>query len=202
MTPITPDDIKTIEDYEIGRDEFRKRIMEIKAPRRVHVGDHFTFLFENRETLIYQIQEMLRVEGIRDLVAIRHEIDTYNELLPDLDEISATLMIEYADEDERSEGLVRLVGLDGHVSLAVEGLPPTQALFDQRQMSEDRISSVHYLKFKLWPPTAAAILGGGIPTIIIDHPAMTVSAALTAEQAAALAQDLATEVATPDDEDA
>jgi hypothetical protein len=93
----------------------------LKDRRRVRVGEHLTFLFENRETVRYQIQEMMRIERIVDLPAIRHEVESYNELIPPAGGLSACLLIEYAAAEERDEKLRELLGLEEHVWLVVAG---------------------------------------------------------------------------------
>lgn len=191
MKPIEAAEIQSLDDYEISRPSLRSRIFAVKGARRVHVGDALTLLFENRETLRYQIQEMLRVERIVDPKAIRHEIATYNELLAGPDELSATLLIEYADAEERDRMLRRLLGLEDHLSMTVDGHPPCRAVFDARQIATDRISSVHYVKFPLGAGAAAALAGGEAATIAVDHPQLQATARLSDEVRAALVADLA-----------
>jgi hypothetical protein len=164
--------------------------MDIKDRRRVAVGDHLTLLFENRDTMIYQVQEMMRAEKISDIRAISKEIEVYNELVPARNELTATLLIEYQAPEERDAALRKLIGLEDHVRMEVESTGTSRARFDTRQLSADRISSVHYLKFDLAAGMVNAIKAGQTPTIVVDHPAMTVSTRLTQEQTAALAEDL------------
>jgi len=189
MKPIEPSEIRSLEDYELGRSEQRRRVLAIKEPRRIAVGEHLTLLFENRDTVLYQIQEMLRIERITEPRAIQHEIDTYNELIPGDDELTATLLIEYPEPDERDRRLRELLGLEKHVYLEVEG-ERCAAVFDERQWSEERISSVHYLRFPLGRRAADAIRRGARPVIVVDHSALTARVELTEEQRAALAADL------------
>ncbi|RMD83835.1 MAG: DUF3501 family protein [Candidatus Dadabacteria bacterium] len=189
MQPVRPSEILSLEDYEIARPRYRQRVLAIKAPRRVAVGEHLTLLFENRDTVLYQIQEMLRIERITDPKAIRHEIETYNELVPGDDELTATLLIEFPDATERDRRLRELLGLERHVHLDVEG-KRCDAVFDERQWSDERISSVHYLRFPLGRSSAEAIRSGARPVIVVDHPALEARVQLTEEQRAALAEDL------------
>ena len=190
MKRVEAAEIESLEDYQLGRAARRKEILEIKGRRRVAVGDHLTLLFENHETVLYQIQEMLRVERITELRAIAHEITTYNELVGGTDEVCSTLLIEYADETERDARLRDLVGLQEHVRLEVDGVGACRAEFDLRQMSTERISAVHYVRFRLGGELATAIREGAAPEVVIDHPEMAARAVLTADQAAALADDL------------
>lgn len=190
MKQIQPSQLRSNADYAIDRDAFRARIMAVKALRRIHVGEHLTFLFENTDTMLYQVQEMMRVENIVDPKAIAHELKTYNEIVPGQDELSATLLIEYATPEERDPALRALLGLQDHVSIHVEGAGEVGALFDDRQIAEERISSVHYISFPLGGELANAIRGGAAISIRVTHPAMTIDANLTSEQHAALVEDL------------
>jgi len=183
-------EILPLPDYERGRDEFRKHVLAIKEPRRVTVGNHLTFLFENRDTVRYQIQEMLRVERITDPAAIAHEVETYNELVPGRDELTATLLIEFEDASERSVMLRALVGLERHVKLEIDGCDPCAAVFDERQMSPNKISSVHYIRFPLGKERAASLRGGAAAEVVADHPRLSARTALSVVQRAALAEDL------------
>ena len=190
MNPVSPAEIKTLGDYELARDTIRSRVLDVKAARRVQVGEHLTFLFENHDTVLYQIQEMLRVERITDAGAIAHEIRTYNDLIAKPDELVATLLVEYEDAKERARMLRELVGLDRHVSFVIAGASPCVAVFDEAQIAVDKISSVHYVRFPLGRARADAFRGGGLAEIAVDHPRMTVRTLLTAAQAAALRTDL------------
>jgi hypothetical protein len=190
MKPVDVSEIRPLPDYERGRDEFRKHVLAIKEPRRVTVGSHLTFLFENRDTVLYQIQEMLRVERITDPAAVAHEVETYNELVPGRDELCATLLIEFEDASERAVMLRALVGLERHVKIEIDGCQPCAAVFDDRQMSPDKISSVHYIRFPLGKERAAALKMGAAAEVVADHPRLSARSALSAVQRAALAEDL------------
>ncbi len=191
MNRVTPAEIKSLADYELARDAFRKRVLEVKEVRRVRVGEHLTFLFENHDTVLYQIQEMLRVERITEPTAIAHEIRTYNDLIAGADELVATLLVEYEEPGERARMLRELVGLDHHVSFIVDGAAPCRAVFDEAQMSEQKISSVHYVRFPLGKEGAEALRGGAGATLVVDHPRMSERAVLTTENLTALCLDLA-----------
>jgi hypothetical protein len=190
MNRVTPAEIKSLGDYELARDAFRKRVLEVKDVRRVRVGEHLTFLFENHDTVLYQIQEMLRVERITEPKAIAHEVATYNDLIAAPDELVATLLVEYEEAGERARMLRELVGLDRHVSLVVDGKPPCRAVFDEAQVSEQKISSVHYVRFPLGGDRAGALRGGAGAAIVVDHPRMAARTELGAAQLAALGTDL------------
>ena len=189
MKPLAVSEISNIADYELERPTLRPKMIALKDRRRIRVGGHLTFLFENRETVRYQIQEMMRIERITELAAIRHEVDTYNELIPTSGELSACLLIEYELAAERDQRLRELRGLEDHVAIAVAGLPPSRARFDTRQISTDRLSSVQYLKFPLTPEQCARWSTGA--RIVIDHPNMRADQPLSADQLAELTPDFA-----------
>jgi Protein of unknown function (DUF3501) len=189
MNPVELSEIKNIADYEIERITLRPVMMALKDRRRIRVGAHMTFLFENRETVRYQIQEMTRIERTVDIAAIRHEVETYNELIPRRGELSASMLVEYDSAEERAVALHDLLGLEHHVWFAVADLPPSQARFDTRQMSTERISSVQYVKFPLTPDQCARWSQGG--RLVIDHPKYNAEAVLTPEQLRELAGDFA-----------
>ncbi len=162
--------------------------MALKDRRRIRVGDHLTFLFENRETVRYQIQEMMRIERLVKPAEIAHEVKTYNELIPEPDELSATLLIEFETPELRAVWLRRLLGLEDHLWMETNGGERAQARFDTRQISTDRISSVQYVKFPLSHSQAERFAQGA--RIIADHPAYSYTAELTTEQLQELSQDL------------
>ncbi|MEZ4237430.1 MAG: DUF3501 family protein [Myxococcota bacterium] len=173
-------DFQTWTDQRPGELE---RIQAHKAPRRVHLGDHLTFLFETTDTVRWQVQEMMRVERIVRETDIRHEIDTYNELLGGPGQLGCTLLVEIDDPAARAEKLRAWLGLPDHLYLELEGGERVRPEVDRRQIGEDRLSSVQYLRFDT----------GGRPPVAIgcDLPAYEARAALTEEQRAALSADLA-----------
>jgi len=194
QSPVQRAEILNIAEYEKARPEFRQRVMALKEQRRLSVGPHFTFLFENHETVRYQIQEMMRVERIVDERAIRHEIDTYNAFIPGEGALSATLLLEYPDREAREIALPKLAGIDRHVWLVCGDLARVPARFDLAQIGEDRVSSVQYVQFHLpaghraqWRALGAA----GQLKLAVDHPHYTHEAGIPPGMADALAQDLA-----------
>lgn len=189
MQAIDIAEIKDIAEYELERPDWRPRVMAIKDRRRIRVGDHLTFLFENRETVRYQIQEMMRIERIVRPEEIAHEVETYNELIPGRNELSASLLIEYESAQERAVRLRELLGLEHHVWLQVNGAPPrVLALFDARQIATDRISSVQYIKFQLSDEQARNWSSGVV--LAVDHPNYRAERPLTAAEMEELGQDL------------
>ncbi|MBM3793145.1 MAG: DUF3501 family protein [Acidobacteria bacterium] len=187
MQAVAYEEIKNIAEYEIERETWRPRVLAIKEARRVRVGGHLTFLFENRETVRYQVQEMMRIERIVKERDVRYELETYNELIPGPGELSTSLLIEYDSPEERSVWLSALLGLENHVWVQIGNHPPARARFDTRQIATDRISSVQYIKF----PTGEAALKSvrdGV-RLYVDHPKYNESTTLSAAQVEALAAD-------------
>jgi hypothetical protein len=179
---VSRDEIVDYQTYSDERDAFREKMIEMKKDRRVHVGDALTFLFENHDTVRYQVQEMTRVEQIVREAEIQHELDTYNELLGGEGEIGCTLLIEIDDEGSRADKLRAWLKLPEHLYMIVDGGARVRARFDERQVGDDRLSSVQYI----WFP-----VNGRAPTALgADHPELTVEAELSDAQKAALAHDL------------
>ncbi len=191
MKPIALSDIKGPAIYAGMRDDFRRRIIELKQHRRIAIGDRVTLVFENRHTLLFQIEEILRAEGIREPGKIQEEIDVYNPLMPTDDSLSATLFIEVpADADPRVE-LDRLVGLDEHLILHI-GPHAVRAEFEAGRSTDQRISAVQYTRFRLTPAARRALLTAGTPLEIeIDHPEYRHRSRASEEMRASLAADVA-----------
>jgi hypothetical protein len=190
MKKLTLADIRSRKDYELVREDFRRHILAVKEPRRIAVGPYLTFLFENRDTMIYQIQEMARVEGIEGNEAIQHEVNTYNELVPGENELRATLLIEFDDATVRRVKLAELVGLEKHVALVVDRDYVVNAVFDDRQIDPGKISSVQYIHFPLGKKAADAFMTTDYVEIVTSHPACSYRLSLSREQLAALRSDL------------
>jgi hypothetical protein len=187
MKPVDISEIRNIAEYELERPAFRDYIIALKERRRVSLGNHLTFLFENRDTVRYQIQEMMRIERLVKPADVQHEVDTFNELLPGRNELSATLLVEYPTASERDVKLRQLLGLEKHIWLRVAGLEPVAGQFDTRQIATDRISSVQFVRFSLSPQHAARWGEGA--TLIADHPAYAAQHLLAAAELAELAND-------------
>ena len=145
--PVERREIVDLAAYERERDAFRARVLTAKGLRRVHVGDYLTLLFENRLTVRYQIQEMLRTERIVREPDAQHELDTYNELLGGPGELGVTMLIEIDDPAERADKLARWLTLPESVYLRLSDGRKIRARIDERQRDGERISSVHYLRF-------------------------------------------------------
>ena len=182
MKKVLREELRKPSEYAETRENFRRSVMAQKDLRRVHVGGYLTFLFENHDTVLYQIQEMIRAENITGDTEIRHEMDTYNELLGDKGELGCTLLIEIEDPAKRPELLARWQNLPSTLYIETQGGTRIAAKFDERQVGDDRISSVQYLKFPI---------GDQVPRKIgCRHPEISAETLLSPEQTAALCQDL------------
>lgn len=188
MRPVEISEILSIADYEKERESIRPHMMALKDRRRIRVGGHLTFLFENRDTVRYQIQEMMRIERLAKPEEIAHEVETYNELIPEQGQLVATLLIEYETPAERDVHLKQLLGLEKHIWVEAGG-ERTPALFDDRQIGETRLSSVQYVKFSLTPKQMTAFPQEA--KLVIDHPYYHFDYALNAGERAELAPDFA-----------
>jgi Protein of unknown function (DUF3501) len=182
MRKVERAEILDLQAYDRERERLRPLAMQAKALRRVQLGPHLTFLFENRDTVRYQIQEMARAERLFREEEIAHELDTYNELLGGPGELGCSLLIEIPDADDRDRKLRRWRGLLGHLYLRTEGGRTVRPTYDPRQVGEERLSSVQYLKFDVKGETPAAV-GCDLPEIAGET-------SLPPEQRAALAADL------------
>src|SRR3954467_15226471 len=130
MKKLTAVDLYSLEAYSRERLAFRERVLKHKAPRRVHVGAHVTLIFEDRLTIQYQIQEMLRVERVFEAAGIQEELDAYNPLIPDGANLKATMLIEFPDADERAQMLGKLRDIEHRLALEIEGCAPLRAHAD------------------------------------------------------------------------
>lgn len=191
MKKVTLDEVMGLERYEQVRPDFRRRIIELKKHRRVPVGDQVTFVFENHDTMHFQVQEMLRAEHIVDLDKVRDELDVYNELIPDRHELSATMLIEITEQARIRDELVRLIGIDKTVWLEIGDTMRVQAEFEGGRSKDDNLSAVQYVRFGLDPAARRALADGVAPvTLVIDHPHYRHRAPLSPDVRASLVQDL------------
>ena len=191
---IPRDSLLTLEAYARQREAFRKRVIEHKKPRTVHVGEHVTLLFEDELTIRYQIQEMLRIEKTFEEAGIQDELDVYNPLVPDGSNWKATMLVEYEDVDERKRALARLRGIEDKVWVRVEGTKPVYAIADEdlERANPDKTASVHFLRFELTPALISALKGGAALAIGVDHPQYSVAVDPVAQATRdALVKDLA-----------
>ena len=194
MRKITLKDVKNLHEYELIRDDWRKDVIAVKERRRVFLGDIMSLLFENRLTVLNQVQEMCRAERLAKPEAVQQEIDVYNDLVPAPGELSATLLVEITEEAHIQPRLDGLVGLSSgrHVWLELNGRK-IFARFLEGQGREDRIAAVQYLRFPIGgdPRDRQALASGQAPVILrVDHPGYRASAPLPPEMRAEIAGDL------------
>ena len=192
MNKLTIAEIAPLPAYEQERNDFRRRIIALKAHRRIAVGDLITLVFENRDTVRFQIQEMMRVERIHDEAKILDELETYNGLIPGPGELSATLFIEITEAGRVQETLDRLMGIDepGRLWLEVGG-ERCAALFETGHSNEDKLSAVHYLRIRLTPAQQQRLADPALAArIVIDHPHYQASAELGLATRQSLIADL------------
>jgi hypothetical protein len=191
VKPITPLEVLPVTTYDRVRPLLRPLCIAEKARRRLAVGPHLTLMFENRQTVWYQIQEILRTERIFEDAAINAEVETYNELLPRPGELFATLLIECAEPAERDVELAQLVGLERHLWMVLDGRR-VASRFDQRQMSPDQISAVQFIAFPLGDEAGrfGELAAAGKVAIEVDHPRLSLRVPIEGPLATALADDL------------
>jgi hypothetical protein len=192
MRPLTKDDLKDIAQYERERNEFRKRVIDLKEHRRVPVGDKLTFIFENRETIRFQIQEMMRAERIVQPERIQEELDTYNTLVPGNNQLIATLMLEITDQSEMKTQLDRFMGIDhgGTTFLDIAG-ERVEGEYEGGHSNEEKISAVHYVTFTLSPSQVERMLRGEDSVkLVVNHKDYRHEAAIPREVLTSIAEDL------------
>ncbi len=186
-------DLFGLEKYAEVRQSFRAKVLAHKQARQVAIGPLATLYFEDRLTMQYQIQEMLRVERIFEAAGIQEELDAYNPLIPDGSNWKATFMIEVPDEAERRSALARLVGIEDKVWVRVGTAVPVYGIADEdmERSTADKTSAVHFMRFELSPAMVAAAKQGAAIAMGIDHPEYREEvAALPETTRASLAGDL------------
>jgi hypothetical protein len=173
MPRIARDSLMSLEAYSKVRKDFRANIIAHKKNRTVHLGDHVTLQFEDEMTMRYQVQEMLRAERVFEEESIQDELDAYNPLIPDGSNWKATMLIEYAEPDERQSALARMIGIEDRVWVQVENNPRVFAIADEDMERENdtKTSSVHFLRFELDRTMKQALRNGARLSIGVDHPA-------------------------------
>ena len=164
-------DLLSLEQYAEQRADFRSRVMAHKKDRRVDIGPNLSLYFEDRLTIQYQIQEMLRIEKIFEADAIQEELDTYNPLIPDGSNLKATAMFEFEDVELRQKRLAELVGVENHIWLRVAGHEKVYAIAneDLERSTDTKTSAVHFLRFELNEDMAAAASTGSDISFGVDH---------------------------------
>jgi hypothetical protein len=185
-------DLMSLERYARERDGFRASVIGHKRARMVAIGPHMTWIFEDRLTVQYQVQEMLRIERIFEAAGIRDELDAYNPLIPDGSNWKATMLIEYPDPAERHRALGQLRGIEDLCYVEVEGTPRVTAIADEdlERANEAKTSAVHWLRFELPAAARDAVRRGAPVTAGTDHPQYRYSHRLSTATIESLAKDL------------
>lgn len=173
MKRLTHEDLYSLEKYAQMRTQMRAQVLEHKKPRAVAIGSNATLYFEDRLTMQYQIQEMLRVERVFEREGIEDELNAYNPMIPDGTNLKATFMLEYGDETERRAALVELKGVEDRVWMQVQGLDKVWAISDEdlERTNEEKTSAVHFLRFEFSPAMISALNKGAALSVGIDHAA-------------------------------
>ena len=191
MNKLTRADLLSLERYAGERTTFRARVIAHKKARCVALGANVSLLFEDRLTVQYQIQEMLRIERIFEAAGIQEELDAYNPLIPDGGNLKATMLFEFPDAVERAERLSRLGGIEGRVYAEVDGHSRAFAHADEDsdRSSDDRTSAVHFLRFEFTGDGIAALKAGAGLSIGIEDPRMPERVRIDDAMVAALVRD-------------
>lgn len=189
---ITRDNLMTLEAYSQYRKENKAAIIAHRQLRSVHLGEHINVQFESETSIRYQIQEMLRLEKIFEAEAIDQEIEAYAPLVPDGSNWKATMLIEYPDVNERKRELARLIGVEDHLFVEVEGHARVYAIADEDmdRENDEKTSAVHFVRFELDPAMCAAVKAGAGVKLGCDHTYYPAHVTIPAETLASLASDL------------
>ncbi|NCF24798.1 MAG: DUF3501 family protein [Gammaproteobacteria bacterium] len=171
MQKLTRDDLYSLEQYSDIRSEFRTQVLSHKRNRRVELGTNAALYFEDRLTMQYQVQEMLRIERIFEAAGINEELEAYNPLIPDGSNWKATFMVEFPDVEERRAMLAQLIGVEDKVYVRVEGFDRVFAIADEdlERSDEYKTSAVHFMRFELSPEEVDALKSGASLAAGIDH---------------------------------
>jgi len=184
--------LMTLETYARERPQFRAKVIAHKKHRTVHLGEHLTLVFEDELTILYQVQEMLRIERIFEEEGIQEELAAYNPLVPDGRNLKATMMIEYPDPDERARQLAQLIGIEDRAWIQVRAHERVWAVADEdlERENEEKTSAVHFLRFELDEAMVQALKKGAGLAIGVDHPRYTAAVEAPPAVREALAKDL------------
>ena len=193
MNKLRKEDLYSLEEYSSMREKFREKMITHKKNRILKLGDHATLHFEDRLLMQYQVQEMLRAEKIFEADGIQEELDAYNPLIPDGSNWKATFMLEYDDEKIRKQRLSELIGIERKVCVAIDGFDKVYPVCneDLERETEEKTSSVHFMRFELTPEMIAAVKNGANISAGIDHDKYTVQVdAVSAAMRESLRADL------------
>lgn len=187
---LNKNDLLSLEQYTKQRTDFRKEVIETRKTRAVALGDHMRLLFENKKTIQYQIQEMLRIEKIFEDTEIQEELDAYNPLIPTGTNLKATMMLEYSDEVERKQALAKLVDIEKKIYFQVGEHHKVFAICneDLERQTEDKTSSVHFMRFEFNDSIKQDFIKLPVK-LISDHPNYQHSIELSQQQKSVLAVD-------------
>jgi hypothetical protein len=193
MPHISPDSLLSLEAYARERNAYRSRVIAHKKLRTVHAGEHVTLIFEDEQTVRYQVQEMLRIERIFEEDGIRGELEAYNPLIPDGGNWKATMLIEYPEAEERRRRLAELKGIEDRTWVQVEGCAKVFAIADEdlERENEEKTSAVHFVRFELDAKMRQALKQGAGLAVGVDHANYRASVTVPADVRASLAGDLA-----------
>jgi hypothetical protein len=171
MNKLSRDDLMSLEQYAEARGAFRDKVLEHKKNRRLDLGTNAALYFEDRLTMQYQVQEMLRIEKIFEADGINEELEAYNPLIPDGSNWKATFMVEFPEVEERKAMLTQLVGIENRVYVHVADFERVYAIADEdlERADEEKTSAVHFLRFELPPEQVAALQSGAALIAGIDH---------------------------------
>lgn len=191
MKKIAIDDLMGLAAYEKVRPQFRQEIIDYKKHRRLSVGDRISLVFEDRKTVLFQIQEMIRAEKITDLDKIKEEVDVYNALIPDPGELSATFLIEIEEQSNIRNDLLKFSGIDEAVYLQIGKKHKVRAIFEEGHSKEDKISAVQYVRFHLTPEEREAFIAGREESFLsVEHSNYQARAKIPEETRESLSRDL------------
>ena len=192
MPRLAASDLMSLEQYARERPEFRAKVLVHKKNRQVALGPNATLYFEDGLTIQYQVQEMLRIEKIFEAEGIEDELSAYNPMIPDGSNWKATFMLEYPDAEVRKRELARLIGVEDKTWVQVEGHPKVYAIADEdlERESDEKTSSVHFLRFELTSEMISSLKGGSALAMGIDHDNLQIKATVPDQVRGALNDDL------------
>ena len=192
MPQISPDSLLSLEAYARERNAYRSRVIAHKKLRTLHVGEHLTLIFEDEQTVRYQVQEMLRIERIFEQEGIRGELEAYNPLIPDGGNWKATMLLEYSDPEDRRRKLAGLKGVEDAAWVQVEGCTKVFAIADEdlERENEEKTSAVHFVRFELDAAMRAALKRGAGLAVGVEHANYQASVTVAPEMQRSLVGDL------------
>lgn len=198
MNKLSRETLYSLEEYAERRADFRAAVMAHKKCRQVSLGEHLRLLFEDVQTIQYQIQEMLRIERIFEAAGIEEELEAYNPLIPDGQNLKATMMLEYTDANERKAELAQLLGIEKAIYLQVDGFDKVYPIAneDLERETEEKTSSVHFLRFELSPAMIHAWKMGTAVSLGVEHAHYSAHTQLTEAQHQALLSDFDVSIVT------